>query len=315
MADAEVGEAIRFGLESVLKAQYPNGAWPQRYSQFPDPDAFPLRRAAFPEEWPREFVRRNYSSDYTFNDAAINDLITTLLLAGRIYGEKRYHEAALRAGNFILLAQMPEPQPAWAQQYDVNMHPVWARRFEPPAITGSESQAVMRSLLELYRATGDLKWLEPLPRAIDYFRRSLLPDGRLARFYELQTNRPLYFTRKYELTYDDDDLPTHYAFKVRSRIEEIAAEYRHLKHAGPALLQRESEDRPPRLSSGLERQAREVLDDLDDRGAWVEKGRLRYHGDDHPTRRVIDCRTFLRNSGILCRYLEATRADGEGSRR
>ena len=38
---------------------------------------------------------------------------------------------AERAGDFILAAQMPEPQPAWAQQYDAAMHPAWARKFEP----------------------------------------------------------------------------------------------------------------------------------------------------------------------------------------
>ena len=41
------------------------------------------------------------------------------------------------------------------------------------------------------RGSGDI-W-KPVPRAIQYFRKSQLKDGRLARFYELQTNRPLYF--------------------------------------------------------------------------------------------------------------------------
>ena len=48
-------------------------------------------------------------------------------------------QAAERAGGFSLLAQMPEPQPAWAQQYDARMQPAWARKFEPPAISSSRA--------------------------------------------------------------------------------------------------------------------------------------------------------------------------------
>ncbi len=89
-----------------------------------------------------------------------------MLEAARIYGEAKYKAAAEKAGGFILLARMPEPQPARAQQYDRDMHPTWARRFEPPAISGRESQDVMKSLLLLYQETGDKKYIEPLPRTI-----------------------------------------------------------------------------------------------------------------------------------------------------
>src|SRR5690606_12204990 len=102
--------------------------------------------------------------------------------AAKTYNNPAWREAAERAGGFILLAQMPEPQPAWAQQYDAQMHPAWARKFEPPSVTGGESQGVLRILLKLYSETGDKKYLEPFPRALDYLRRSRLSDGRLARF-------------------------------------------------------------------------------------------------------------------------------------
>src|SRR5690606_27390840 len=144
----------------------------------------------------------------------------TMLLAWDIYGDERYLQAAKRGGDFFLLAQLPEPQPGWAQQYDHDMHPAWARKFEPPAVTGGESQGVMQTLMLLYRRTGDDRYLKPIPRAIAYYRSSLLPDGRLARFYELKTNRPLYFTKDYQLTYDDGDMPTHYGFKSTSRLDE-----------------------------------------------------------------------------------------------
>ena len=47
---------------------------------------------------------------------------------------------------------------------------------------------------------------------------------------------------------------------------------------------------------------------LDDQGRWVEDGRLRNHGPDDPTRRVIASQTFVKNVGVLSAYLAATRS-------
>jgi hypothetical protein len=82
------------------------------------------------------------------------------------------------------------------------------------------------------------------------------------------------FPREYELTYSDDDLPTHYAFKVASRLDAIDAEYQRLLEAGPTPSIG-TERRRPRLSRSLAEQARRAIEGLDERGAWVEAGRLR----------------------------------------
>jgi len=154
---------------------------------------------------------------YYLNDDVTPDMLRLMLFVYDIYGDERYLESAKRTGDFLLLAQMPDPQPGWAQQYDAKMQPVWDRKFEPPAVSGLESQFAVRGLLYLARHTGDVKYLRGIDKALDYLDASKLEDGRLARFYELQTNRPLYFRRtgkQYDLTYADDDrLPTHYAFK------------------------------------------------------------------------------------------------------
>ncbi len=302
--DERVHEAVTFALESALKAQYPNGAWGQGWEDFPDPAKYPVKRAGYPQSWPRTYPGGKYWFYYTFNDNAVADTIETLLLASQVYGERRYRDAALKAGEFILLAQMPEPQPAWAQQYDYDMHPVWARKFEPPAVSGAESQGLLRTLMRLYVETGDRKFLAAVPPAIAYFRRSLLGDGRLARFYELRANKPLYFTRKYELTYDDSDVPTHYSFKVPSRLDELSRQHDKLAAMSPeqlAQLRRPSADRP--RSKALETQVRKAIAAMDERGAWVEEGKLRYHGADDDTRRVIESTTFIRNITLLTRYL------------
>ncbi len=307
--DSRVHEAITFALEAVLKAQFPNGAWPQGFQEFPDPARYPVVRASYPESWPWKYPGGDYWVYYTFNDNAIGDTIDTLLLAAEIYHEPRYRQAALRAGEFILLAQMPEPQPAWAQQYDFEMHPVWARKFEPPAISGGESQGLMKTLIKLYIQTGDHKFLEPIPRATGYLQRSALPDGQLARFYELQSNKPLYFTRQYEMTYDDSDMPTHYGFKVGNGLDAISRQFERVSQLTAEDLAKLRAPAPDKakVTRQLEEQVRQLIAALDERGAWVEDGRLRYHGDADDTRRVIDSTTFIKNLGVLSRFVGAVR--------
>ncbi len=268
--DAEIRDAARFALDSLVRAQYPNGAWPQRYTRFPDPAAFPVRRASYPESWPRTWPRSSYYDHYTFNDNSIVDVIDVMLEAARIYNDPRYRASAEKGGDFILLAEMPEPQPGWAQQYDRDMHPAWARQFEPASITGGESQSIMRALLLLYRETGSRRFLEPLPRALAYYQRSLLPkvdnpsEARrracpgqtpcAARFYELKTNRPLYITKGtrvtaldqgattvdgYEVSYSDSSVITHYAVLVSGAgFANIEREFTQLQTAAPTSLRR-----------------------------------------------------------------------------
>jgi PelA/Pel-15E family pectate lyase len=268
--DAPIHDAARFALDSLVKAQYPNGAWPQRFSRFPDPSAFPVERASYPDSWARTWPGSNYFEHYTFNDNSIVDAIDAMLEAARIYDEPRYRASAEKGGAFILLAQMPEPQPGWAQQYDRDMHPAWARQFEPPSITGGESQSIMRALLLLYRETGNRKYLDPLPRALAYYQRSLLPGadhpseirrracpGRTpcaARFYELKTNRPLYITKGtrvtaldqgarnvdgYELSYSDASVITHYAVLVSGAgFADLERELKQLQAADPGTVKR-----------------------------------------------------------------------------
>jgi len=306
--DEKLHEAAGYALTNLMKAQYPNGAWPQRYDAFPDPAQFPVKKASCPESWSREWTRPKYKGYYTFNDNLMRDMIDVFFAAARVYESKPCRDAAARAGGFILLAQMPEPQPAWAQQYDAAMHPAWARRFEPPAVTGGESQGVLRTLLRLYRDTGERKYLEPVPRAIAYLRRSRLKNGRLARFYELRTNKPLFFTKKYVLTYSDSDTPTHYAFEVGFGVEKIEREYKALARMSPEELERSrSAVAQPKLSGRTVSRVKAAVASLDGEGRWVEDGRLKYHGSDDPTRRVIDCRTFVRNVRALSEYLAATR--------
>ena len=307
-----IHEGVIYALEGVLNSQYSNGAWPQRYSEFPKPDEHAINKASLPEQWSRNFPGRKYSGFYTLNDNTMSDLIATALDAWEIYDDPRYLVAAEKGGDFLLRAQLPEPQPGWAQQYDPDMHPAWARKFEPPAITGGESQGVMRTLILLYRCTAAIsrdadRFLEPLPRAIAYYRRSLLEDGRLARFYELGTNRPLFFTKDYQLTYLAGDLPTHYAFIVNSTIDRIESELKLVRQTPIDKLWKPKELNRPRPTTSLAESAKNAIDSLDSRGAWVEDGRLRYHPEGDPTRLVIRSDTFIKNLGRLAQWIAANK--------
>ena len=302
--DKQIHAAAEYALEALLKAQYPNGAWPQRYSEFPDPNNFPVKQASYPGSWPRKHPKADYRSYYTFNDNTLADLIDTMFLAEQLYDEPRYEAAARKAGDFILLAQMPEPQPAWAQQYNPEMHPAWARRFEPTAVTGGESQGVIRVLLTLHHHTHDDKYLAPIGKALNYLERSQLPNGQLARFYELKTNKPLYFTKDYILTYDDSDMPTHYSFKVSSKLAQLRSNYETSLKAPPNHTPIWTKARyASNPYSSLNKAAAELVDAMDARGAWLESGKLKAKGNNTREQKIITTKTFARNLRILSRFV------------
>jgi hypothetical protein len=240
-------------------------------------------------------------------------MIRTLLMAGLTYKEPKYTEAAKRAGEFLLLAKMPDPQPAWAQQYDAAMQPVWSRQFECPAISGRESQAIMWSLLTLTAATGDKKFLEPIPAAVAYFRKSVLPDGRLARFYELQTNKPLYFKRGqggkgWELTYDDDRTASNYGWKWEPELDGIETTMKRLQAGGVPqgvyIL--------PPLKPATDSELDAILRSQSTEGAWAategDAGIMRdaQGKKTSPPGGVISSETFTKNVAQLCAWLKAS---------
>ena len=46
--DAPIHEAALFALDKLIAAQYPIGAWPQRFRQPPDPAKFPVKPRLLP---------------------------------------------------------------------------------------------------------------------------------------------------------------------------------------------------------------------------------------------------------------------------
>ncbi len=259
---AAIHEAALYGLNALLGAQFPNGAFPQVWRG-------PVRRstaapaglhARYPDyDWRVEGKIKEYWDQYTLNDGLAGTVSDTLIAAHQVYGDARYTAALEKLAGFLLVAQMPEPQPAWCQQYNEQMIPIWARKFEPPAVSGWESQDAIETLIKIARYTGQRKILEPIPRALKYLKESLLPDGRVARYYEFKTNKPLYMDDQYRLTYDDSDAPSHYGWKQPARLEALERAYLEAKNG--------TAPPPPTSAGALEPEVRRIVRELDDQGA------------------------------------------------
>lgn len=257
--DKAIHEAATYGLGALLKAQFKSGGFPQVWQKAAE-DFKPVK-AQYPDyDWKTEGRVKNYWDYPTLNDGLAGTVADVLVEAHETYKDAKYRDALARLGDFLILAQMPDPQPGWCQQYTREMAPMWARKFEPPAVSGWESQDAMRTLVRVARAAGDKKYLEPIPKALAYFTKSLLPDGRVARFYELKTNKPLYMNARYELTYDDTAAPDHYGWKPPARFGEIEKEYEDAK-AGKPL--------PAAPRAAKEDDVRRLIKELDAEGRWV----------------------------------------------
>ena len=263
----EVHESAAVALGAILKVQFPNGAFPQVWDDDVNPAPKPLK-ASYPDyDWRTEGRIKNYWDMYTLNDNVPGSIAETLIAAHEVYKDEKYLTALRRLGDFLLLAQMPEPQPGWAQQYSYEMKPIWARKFEPPGVSGDETQEVIETLVRIASVTSDKKYLEPIPRALDWLARSLLPGDQLARYYELRTNKPLYMERNgkaYSLTHDDSRLPSHYGWKTESRVGELRRLYAQAQ-SGPA----EPTQPSGQSLASLRTKADRIIAALDKQDRWV----------------------------------------------
>lgn len=202
------------GINYLLAAQYPNGGFPQFY---------PLRP-------------KGYYSHITYNDGA---MINTLELLRDLAQKRapwdfvdearraRAAEAVSRGVDCILKTQIKQngQLTVWCAQYDEKtLEPAWARKYEPPSLSGGESVGIVRFLMAIDQPSPEI--VASIEGAVAWFRASVItgqrldeargPDGRKervltpdpsapplwARFYELGTNRPLYMDRDSKPNYD-----------------------------------------------------------------------------------------------------------------
>lgn len=275
-------EALNRALDHIVRAQYPNGAWPQRY---------PTGRL-----FPREDLP-DYTPFYTFNDGVMLDNIKMLLEAHAALGDPRFQIAARKGMDFYLLARLPEPQAGWAQQYDFDLRPAWGRPFEIGTVCAGETASCIQDLMHFYKITGDGRYLDAIPSALDWLERSVIPDAggyTHTYYYELGTNRPQYILQtgetiedvQYTVT-DEVDGSYPYGNKISLDIDSMRQEYGRVKSLTPEEARAEyevslkGEQLPHEVKGGYLAKALSetsqdadgiaaIVGSLDDRGGWQE---------------------------------------------
>ncbi len=207
------------GLDFILKAQYPNGGWPQYYP-----------------------LESDYSRCITYNDGVYEGIMRLLKAIGDrepqyalVDDERRRRLAAAfdKGMECIMKTQINDAgkPTAWCQQYDeVSLQPAWARKFEPPSICNKESAGLVLFLMsidhpgkEIIAAVDNaVAWFRDsriyhcrvrtiaAPRMVTPFRvsvsdRVVVTDSTAppiwTRYYELKTHRPIFCNRDSKIVY------------------------------------------------------------------------------------------------------------------
>ncbi|QYF87727.1 pectate lyase [Brevundimonas sp. PAMC22021] len=186
---APLQKAIGF----VLDSQYANGGWPQRY---------PFVQGG------GVHGHADYTPYITFNDDVAGENIEFLIyawhgLARNGRGDARVLDAIHRGMDIFVKTQQPQPQPAWGlQHFPDTLKPAPARTIEPQAFVTHATGTNIRSMLGFYRLTGDRKFLQRLPEAMDWLDQVASPaelrgPGRTHPTFVLEgANTPVYIHRR-----------------------------------------------------------------------------------------------------------------------
>lgn len=286
-----LSQAIKKALDMMLESQLDNGGWPHQYP------------------W-----QGNYHDYATFNDKGINDCIRVMIEANTYYKDESYATSLQKAGRFLMISQLPPPQPGWAQQYNEYLQPAWARAFEPPSVCPSASLNNINSLIDIFLHTGRGELLEPIPDAIRWLKASRMPNGKWGRFLELGTNKALYYDRG-RIRVDSVhhlslERRTGYGYEVNLKEALEAVELRFHQVSDPSIVG-EKVDQAAKLSE-LAANVREIIKNQDKMGRWIvhqDQFRKEVPGKtwdgEYRTEDRISSALFNHNVGVLCAFLEA----------
>ena len=217
--DVRYRDALLRGIDFILSAQYANGGWPQFY-----PDTSGYRKyITFNDDAMLGIMRvlyriRQNAPEYSFVDE---------VRRGRV---RRAFEKGLTC---ILKCQIVEGgvMKAWGQQHDNrNLRPQSARNFEPACVCSIESASLVLFLMDIENPDSGL--VKAINGVVHWFEKSEIFGTRLevvkaptthflyqtssidrvvvndpgappiwTRFYELQTNRPMFCNRNKNVVY------------------------------------------------------------------------------------------------------------------
>jgi len=198
--------AVKKGIDYLLKAQYPNGGWPQ---YFPDTHL--------------------YRSEITYNDNAMINVLRIMEdiakqqngfgVLDRAYVDKA-NKAVDKGIHCILKTQvvLHDKKTIWAAQYDKDtLQPAKARAYELPSLATSESSDILLFLMDQPPSAATREAIEA---GIRWFEEHQIPNKEAiiiqdaqqssgkdrilvdkpgvdswARFYDLQHQEPLFVGR------------------------------------------------------------------------------------------------------------------------
>lgn len=294
----QVHEASLYGLDHLVAAQYPNGAWPRRFSGPSDPEHYKAAEAAIPDAITDTDPKRDDRADATLAGGVLADVVETLLDAHVMYKDEKYLSAAKRGGEFLVRAKLPAPVVGWAPRYDERMQPVWGRDGAPPALDTRETEQAIVLLLNLARVTGDKALLEPIQPALDTLKAARLPDGKLPKYLALRTGKPLEVGADGRINVLDSPDAATEPFRIADQTDRLAAELEAVrKIAGPTAHEVALLDLPnggPELDAKVSR----IIGGLDSDGRWSNP---------------VDVAAFIKNVETLSAYLVAIRPEEQPS--
>jgi PelA/Pel-15E family pectate lyase len=206
--DQRCREAFLRGVAYILKAQYPNGGWPQYY---------PYRRN-----------KSAYSSHITYNDDVMVNVmrfVDSIAKQAPEYAPLELGEEARAQARrafdqgveCILRTQIRvDGQPTvWCAQHDeTTLQPAGARSYELPSFSGGESAGVVILLMDIEQPSPEI--INPVRGAVKWFQAHKIEGIRVdtlrnaegerdrivvadrsapalwARFYDLETGKPFF---------------------------------------------------------------------------------------------------------------------------
>lgn len=212
-------ESCLKGIRFVLSAQYPIGGWPQ---YFPLEDNY-SRRITFNDGaylGIMNLLKKIVSKEPNFS--FVDDALRREVQLSYDKGLECILKAQIRSNGKLT---------AWCQQHsEIDLQPVWARAFEPPSICNGESVAVVHFLMNIDKP--DQRIIDAVEGAVKWFEKSKILYTKVetiqappeqsqyktvttdkvvvidslappiwTRYYELETERPLFSDRNSKFLY------------------------------------------------------------------------------------------------------------------
>jgi hypothetical protein len=158
----------------------------------------------------------DYTRLITFNDDVAGENLEFLIFVLQTLGDRlasgrdgrgltraRLLSSVQRGMDIFLATQQPAPQAGWGlQHFPDTLKPAPARTYEPEGLTTHTTANNIQQLLNFYRLTGEAKYIERVPEALDWLDSVALPpelrlNGRThPTFIEPGTNQPWYIHRR-----------------------------------------------------------------------------------------------------------------------